>query len=127
MPAVLIGMVLGGFSRVMIRMLIMPMRHVSVMAGLLVVAAFVMLGSFFMVFRCVLVMFRRFSVVICAFVGHLGLPFNDRMRRTWITPATEYTSNAGVLSNISLVQYRMSLKGSPFPIQNEPEGFPVEP
>ena len=75
MPAVLIGMVLGGFRRVVIRMLVMPMRQVSVMASLLVVAAFVMLGCFFMVFRCVLVMLRRFFVVICAFVNHLGLPF----------------------------------------------------
>jgi len=44
------------------------MRDVGVMASLFVISTLVMLGSFMMVFRRVLVMFSRFAVVIRAFV-----------------------------------------------------------
>ena len=66
MSAVFVGMMLGRFSRVMGSVLSVPMRHVSVMTGLLVISTLVVLGSFTMVFRCVLVVFRRRKVVLCA-------------------------------------------------------------
>jgi hypothetical protein len=61
-------MMLGRFSRVMERMLGMPVRYVGVMASLFVTPAFVMLRSFTMVFRRVLVMFGRLVVVFRTFV-----------------------------------------------------------
>jgi len=64
-------MMLGSLSSVVSRMLSVPMRYVGVMASLLVIPGFVMLASFKMVFRRVLVMFSRLAMVICAFVfGH---------------------------------------------------------
>jgi hypothetical protein len=73
---VLVGMVLGRFSSVVSRMLSVPMCYVGVMASLLVISTFVMLGSFKMVFRRVPVMFSRLAVVICAFVcRHFGSTF----------------------------------------------------
>jgi len=66
---------LGRFSRVVQCMLGMAVRYVSVMASLLVIRAFVVLGSFTMAFRCVLVMFSRLVVVLCTFVcRHLCFP-----------------------------------------------------
>jgi hypothetical protein len=70
--AVLVGMMLGSFSRVVGSVLSVPMCYVGMVAGLLVISTLVMLGSFTMVFRCVLVMFGRLFVVICAFVCHFG-------------------------------------------------------
>lgn len=68
-------MMLGCFSRVVGSVLSVPMRYVRVMAGLLVIPAFVMLRSFTMVFRRVLVMFGRLVVVFRTFVcRHLWLP-----------------------------------------------------
>jgi hypothetical protein len=62
MPAVFVGMMLGRFGRVVGSVLGVPMRYVSVVTGLLVIPALMMLGSFTMVFRCVL---RTF---VCHFV-----------------------------------------------------------
>jgi hypothetical protein len=70
--AVLVGMMLGRFSRVVGSVLSVPMRYLGVVAGLLVISTLVVLGSFTMVSRCVLVMFCRLVVVICAFVFHFG-------------------------------------------------------
>ena len=75
--AVLVGMMLGRFSRVVGSVLSVPMRYVGVVTGLLVISTLVMFGRFTMVFRCVLVMFSRLVVVICAFVCHFGYPFNE--------------------------------------------------
>lgn len=61
-------MMLGRFGSVMGRMQGVPVRDVSVMAGLLVISPFVMLGSFTMVFRRVLMMFGRLVVVFRTFV-----------------------------------------------------------
>jgi hypothetical protein len=72
MSAVFVGMMLGRFSRVMGSVLSVPMRHVSVMTGLLVISTLVVLGSFTMVFRCVLVMFSRLVMMPCSFVSHFG-------------------------------------------------------
>ena len=66
----LVGMVLGGLSRVVAGVLSVPMRYVGMMAGFLVISTFVLFGSFTMVFRCVLVVFRRREVVLCAFMCH---------------------------------------------------------
>ncbi len=74
--AVLVGMMLGRFSGVVGRMLSVPMCYVGVVTALLVISAFVMLGRFKMVFRRVLVVFRRLAVMVCAFVcSHIGKPF----------------------------------------------------
>jgi hypothetical protein len=68
------GMMLARFSRVVGRIVSMPVRDVSVMPSLFVIPAFVVLGRFTMVFRRMLVMFRRLIVVLRAFVyRHLCL------------------------------------------------------
>jgi hypothetical protein len=67
-PAVLVGMMLGGFSRVMRRVLGMPMGNMGMMASLLVIPGFVVLAGFTMMFRGVLVMLGRFLVVLDAFM-----------------------------------------------------------
>ena len=59
-------MMLSGLCRVMGSVLSVSMRYVGMMAGFLVISTFVVLGSFTMVFRCVLVVFRRRKVVLCA-------------------------------------------------------------
>ena len=74
-PAVLLGMLLGSLTRVVGRLQSVPMRNLGMMASLLVISRFVMLGSFTMVFGRVLVMLGRFVVVFSAFVcRHLWLP-----------------------------------------------------
>jgi hypothetical protein len=72
MSAVLVGMMFGRFSRVVGSVLSVPVRYVSVVTGLLVISALVVLGSFTMVFRRVLVMFSRLVMVLCSFVCHFG-------------------------------------------------------
>ena len=73
----LVGMVLGGLSRVVAGVFRVPMRYVGMMTGFLVITTFVVRGSFTMVFRGVLVVFRRSEVVLCAFVCHFLLPFDE--------------------------------------------------
>jgi hypothetical protein len=70
MSAVLVGMMLGRFGRVVGSVLSVPMGDVGVVTGLLVISTLVMLGSFTMVFCCVLVMFGRLVMMLCAFVCH---------------------------------------------------------
>jgi len=65
-------MMLGGLCRVMGSVLSVSMRYVGIMAGFLVISTFVVLGSFTVVFRCVLVVFRRREVVLCAFMCHFS-------------------------------------------------------
>jgi hypothetical protein len=61
--AVLVGMMLGGFSRMVGGVVSVPTRYMSVMTSFFVISGFVMRGSFTMVFRSVLVMFRRFCMM----------------------------------------------------------------
>jgi hypothetical protein len=70
MSAVFVGMMLGSFSRVMGSVLSVAMRYVSVVTRLLMIPTLMMLGSFTMVFRCVLVMFSRLVMMLCTFVCH---------------------------------------------------------
>ena len=85
--AVLVGMMLSGFGRVVIGMLVMPMRYVGVMGSLLMISTLVMLSGFMMVPRRVLVMLSGFLMVICAFVGHRSFLSRIGFAGTWITPA----------------------------------------
>lgn len=61
-------MVLSSFSGVVLSMLMVPVGCVSVMRCLFVVACFVVFCSFFVVVRCVGVVFRRFVVMLCCFL-----------------------------------------------------------
>jgi hypothetical protein len=70
MSAVFVGMMLGRFGGVVGSVLSVPVRYMSVVTGLLVIPALMMLGSFTMVFRCVLVMFSRLVMMLCTFVCH---------------------------------------------------------
>jgi hypothetical protein len=74
-------MMLGGFVRMVGRMLRMAVGYVSVMTGLLMIPGFMMLGSFAVVFRRVVVMFGRLMVMLCTFVcRHLwNPPFQCRL------------------------------------------------
>ena len=62
--------VLGGFLGVMLRLQMMTVRHVGVMAGLLVIARFVLFRGSAMVLRRMLVMFRGLTVMFGAFLRH---------------------------------------------------------
>jgi hypothetical protein len=70
MSAVLVGMMLGRFGRVVGSVLSVPMRYVSVVTCLLVISTLVVLGSFTMVFRCVLMVFSRLVMMLRTFVCH---------------------------------------------------------
>jgi hypothetical protein len=61
-------MMLGGFGGVVVRMFRVSMRNVGVMASLLVIPGFVMLGRFTMMFSRVLVMLGCLVVVLSTFV-----------------------------------------------------------
>lgn len=63
-------MKLGRFSRVVGGVMTVPTGNVGVMTSLLVIATFVVRGSFTMVSCRVLVMFSRLSVVLCACMCH---------------------------------------------------------
>lgn len=65
---VVLGVMLRGLVAVMGRMQFMRMRHVGVMARLLVIARFVVLGGFTMVVRGSLVMLGRGLVVAATLV-----------------------------------------------------------
>jgi hypothetical protein len=73
--AVLISMMFSGFIRVVTRVRRVAVRRVRVVGGLFVTAVIVMLGRFTMVPGGVLVMLRRFSVVLRTFVFHGFLRF----------------------------------------------------
>src|SRR5262249_61549148 len=71
-----LGVMLRGLVAVMDRMQFMRMRHVGVMARLLVIARFVVLGGFTMVMRGSLVMLGRELVVAATLVrlrAHVAL------------------------------------------------------
>jgi hypothetical protein len=62
---VMIGVMLARLIGVMLGMDLMTARHVRVMAGRLVVATFVVVGSRLMMPGGVFVMFRGFAVMVC--------------------------------------------------------------
>jgi hypothetical protein len=66
--AVIVRVMLASFLRVMLGVDLMPVRHVRVMTGLLVVATFVMLGGRVVMFRGMLVMFSGFAVMFRSFL-----------------------------------------------------------
>lgn len=75
---VLFRMMLRGLLAMMGRVQSMRMRHVGVMAGLLVITVFVMFGRFTVMMRSGLVMVGRGLVVATTFVRlrtHVALPF----------------------------------------------------
>ena len=74
---VVLGVVFRGLLPMMGRMQFMRMRHVGVMAGLLVIAVFVMFGRLAVVMRSGLVMLGCEFVVAATFVlfrTHIALP-----------------------------------------------------
>jgi hypothetical protein len=62
--------VLGRFPRVMFGLQVMAMGQMSVMAGLLVIACFVVLGSRPVVLGGMFVMFRGLTVMFSALFRH---------------------------------------------------------
>jgi hypothetical protein len=74
---VMFRVVFRGLVPMMRRVQSMRMRHVGVMAGLLVITVFVMFGRFTVVMRSGLVMLGREFVVAATFVrfrSHVALP-----------------------------------------------------
>ena len=61
--AVLVGVVLAGFFCVMNSVQVMTVRHVGVVAGLLMIAGLVVVSSRAMVFRGVIMVLRGFAVM----------------------------------------------------------------
>jgi len=59
---------LAGFIAVFCRACRVAMRHLCVMAGLFVVACFMMLGRFAVMAGCMVVIFRGGGVMFCAFM-----------------------------------------------------------
>src|ERR1035441_5331549 len=65
-PAMLIGMLLGRFLRVMCRMESMAVSDMGMVRRFLMIAGFMMFGGFAMMNGSVFVVFCRFLVVCCA-------------------------------------------------------------
>jgi hypothetical protein len=73
--AVMLGVMTAGFDMVMLGMAGVAMRAVRMMSRLFVIAGFMMLGSFAMVLRGMLVMFGRLVMMLDAcVVGHVSSP-----------------------------------------------------
>jgi hypothetical protein len=70
--AVMLDVRLGSFRGVMRGMMKMPLRRMSVVGGRFVVPSFVMLGRFAMMLCRVVVMLRRFGVVLRCLLGHMS-------------------------------------------------------
>jgi hypothetical protein len=70
--AVLVGMMLSSFFGMLGSVERVAMGDMGVVAGLFVIARFVMIGRFPMMFRSVFVVLRRFLMMICRFVSHGG-------------------------------------------------------
>lgn len=67
-PAMLVGMVLGRFRRVMRRMESVAVSDMGVVGRFLVIAGFVMFGGFAMMNGSVFVVFGGFLVMLCAWM-----------------------------------------------------------
>jgi hypothetical protein len=73
--AVMLGVMTAGFDMVMLGMAGVAMRAVRMMSRLFVIAGFMMLGSFAMVLRGMLVVFGCLVVMLDAcVVGHVSSP-----------------------------------------------------
>jgi hypothetical protein len=68
----LCGVMFGSFFRVVCSMQMVTVGDVGVMSGLFMAATGVMLGRFFMMARCVFVMFCRLCMMFCALLVHRG-------------------------------------------------------
>jgi hypothetical protein len=82
--AVMLGVLLGRLMRMVRGMEAMGMRHMSVMTGLLVLAAIIMLGGFAVMVGRALMMLGRRLVMLAAVVGlggQLGRPIVGDLRR----------------------------------------------
>jgi hypothetical protein len=66
--SMLVGMVFGGLLGVMCRVMRVPVSDVRMVCCLFVVAGLMVLGSFAMMSCCLLVVFCRFIVMLCALV-----------------------------------------------------------
>jgi hypothetical protein len=71
--SVMLHMQLGGFARVMHRLLVMPAGGMRVVRGRLVIAAIMMLRGFAMVTGGVLVMFRCLVMMLGCLLRHIDL------------------------------------------------------
>jgi hypothetical protein len=72
--------VLGGFFGVVFRLHVMTVREMGVVAGLFVVARFVMLGRGQMLLRRMLMMFRRLTMMFSALFRHGFSRFRSEMQ-----------------------------------------------
>jgi hypothetical protein len=70
--AVMLDVLLGGFCSVVSGVMKMALRGVSVVGGGLVIAGFVMHGSFAMMTSCVFVVFSCFGVMFRRLLRHLS-------------------------------------------------------
>jgi len=70
--AVMLDVLLCGFGGVVSGVMQVALRSVSVVGGGLVIAVFVMHGSFAMMTSCVFVMFRCFGVMFRGLLRHLS-------------------------------------------------------
>ncbi len=68
--AVMLDVRLGRFCAVMRGMMKMTLRGMSVVRGRFVIPCLMVLGRFAMMPRRVLVMFRRFDMMLCRLLGH---------------------------------------------------------
>jgi len=68
---VVLSVVLAGFFGMMGGMVEMTLSEMGVVAGLLGIAPFMVLGCGQVVLRCVFMMFRRLFVVLDGFLGHV--------------------------------------------------------
>ncbi len=73
--AVLNVMSLSCLFVVMLSVQVMSVRQVGVMSGLLVVTRLMVLSSFVMMLRCVLVMLGSLVMMVVSVVSHSGNPF----------------------------------------------------
>jgi hypothetical protein len=74
------GVVLGGFAGMVCRMKPVSVSDMRVVRGLFVVPVLVVVGSFAVVSRGMLVMFSSFSVMVGSFVVHGSVLFRGEMR-----------------------------------------------
>jgi len=70
--AVVLGVGLGCLTRVVHRVFLVTMGHLSMMCGLLIVAGFVMLRSLPVMTASMLVMFGCLMMMICYFLSHIS-------------------------------------------------------
>jgi hypothetical protein len=88
MFAVMLGVVAAGLGVVLFRVAGVAMGTVGMMRRLLMIAGFVMLGGFAMMFRRMLVVFGGLVMVLNAcVVAHVSLPVRDVKTRRRCTQA----------------------------------------